>query len=57
MSYLQKVTQETKTRFWVNNPTMADCDASIAEGAFACTTNPPTAPSCIRQRRSLSETL
>ncbi len=40
MSYLQKVTQETKTRFWVNNPTMADCDASIAEGAFACTTNP-----------------
>lgn len=40
MNYLQKVTQETKTRFWVNNPTLADCEAAIASGAFACTTNP-----------------
>lgn len=40
MNYLEQVQAETKTRFWVNNPTLADCDASIAAGAYACTTNP-----------------
>jgi len=40
MSYLERVHAETKTRFWVNNPTLTDCDDSIAQGAFACTTNP-----------------
>ena len=33
MNYLQKVTQETKTRFWVNNPTLADCEAVLRAGA------------------------
>ncbi len=40
MNYLQKVIKDTKTRFWVNNPTLADCEAAIESGAFGCTTNP-----------------
>ncbi|MGI6696373.1 MAG: transaldolase family protein [Christensenellales bacterium] len=40
MSYLQRVIKETKTRFWVNNPTIADSQTSLESGAFACTTNP-----------------
>lgn len=40
MNYLQRVHAETKTRFWVNNPTLAECDEAIAQGAYACTTNP-----------------
>ncbi len=40
MNYLQRVHTETKTRYWVNNPTLAECDAAIAQEAYACTTNP-----------------
>ena len=40
MNYLQKVIKDTKTRFWVNNPTIADTRASMDSGAFGCTTNP-----------------
>lgn len=40
MSYLERVQSETKTKYWVNNPTLAECDAAIKQGAYACTTNP-----------------
>jgi len=40
MNYLQRVHAETKTRYWVNNPTIAECDDAVAQGAYACTTNP-----------------
>lgn len=40
MSYLGKVHSESKTRYWVNNPSMQECETAIANDAFACTTNP-----------------
>ncbi len=38
--YFHRVTSETPTRFWVNNPTLEDADRAIAAGAISCTTNP-----------------
>ena len=40
MSYLEKINLQTKTRFWVNNPTINETKEAIANSAFACTTNP-----------------
>lgn len=40
MTYLQSVHAKTETRFWVNNPNLAECNDALAGGAFACTTNP-----------------
>ena len=40
MNYLQKVTKDTKTRYWVNNPTLADAQTALENEAFGCTTNP-----------------
>lgn len=40
MTYLSDVLQSTPTRFWVNNPTLADSMAAQQAGAFGVTTNP-----------------
>jgi transaldolase len=40
MHYFKRVTAETKTRFWVNNPTLEQAKKAIEEGAVGCTTNP-----------------
>ncbi|MFA5447386.1 MAG: transaldolase family protein [Sphaerochaeta sp.] len=40
MSYLDNVQKNTNTRYWVNNPSMKECEIAIAQDAFACTTNP-----------------
>src|SRR5690554_273337 len=40
MTYLEKVQRDTSTKFWVNNPSIDECDVAIANGAFSCTTNP-----------------
>lgn len=39
-TYFHRVQRETDTRFWVNNPSMADMEKSVAAGAINCTTNP-----------------
>ncbi len=38
--YFHRVTRETPTRFWINNPTGPDLERAIAAGAINCTTNP-----------------
>ena len=38
--YFHRLHQETPTRLWVNNPSGADMEQSIAGGAINCTTNP-----------------
>lgn len=38
--YLHRVTAQTPTRFWINNPTRAEVDTAIAAGAVGCTNNP-----------------
>jgi transaldolase len=38
--YFHRVTAQTPTRFWINNPTPAEADMAIAAGASGCTCNP-----------------
>ncbi|MBN1672836.1 MAG: hypothetical protein JXR37_17460 [Kiritimatiellae bacterium] len=38
--YFHKVSEQTPTRLWVNNPTTGDAKKAIAAGAVSCTTNP-----------------
>jgi transaldolase len=39
-SYFIRVTQQTPTEFWVNNPTRDQADLAISNGASGCTNNP-----------------
>jgi len=39
-AYFHRVTEQTPTRFWINNPSRAEAELSIANGAVGCTTNP-----------------
>lgn len=38
--YFHRVTKQTPTRLWINNPTSEETDKAIAAGAISCTTNP-----------------
>lgn len=38
--YFLRVSGLTPTRFWINNPTRAQADLAIANGAVGCTANP-----------------
>lgn len=40
MGYFHRVTQETPTRFWINNPSGTEIDLALEAGAISCTTNP-----------------
>lgn len=46
--YFHRVTQETPTRFWINNPTGQEMEQAIAAGAISCTTNPTYAAKLIQ---------
>ncbi|NPV41607.1 MAG: hypothetical protein HPY72_09750 [Anaerolineae bacterium] len=39
-SYFKRVKQLTPTKFWINNPTRAEVELALAEGALGCTCNP-----------------
>jgi transaldolase len=39
-SYFIRVTQQTPTEFWINNPTRGQADLAILHGATGCTNNP-----------------
>jgi transaldolase len=38
--YFRRLQNETPTRLWINNPTMAEIDLAIEAGAISCTSNP-----------------
>lgn len=38
--YFQRVSNQSPTKFWINNPTREQADWAIAEGALGCTNNP-----------------
>jgi transaldolase len=38
--YFQRVSTQTPTKFWINNPTRQQADWAIAEGSLGCTNNP-----------------
>jgi transaldolase len=50
--YFQRMTRQTPTRFWINNPTFEEVDLAIASGAISCTTNPAF---CARMLNAKSE--
>lgn len=39
-SYFHRVTEQTPTRFWINNVTREEADVAIEAGAVGCTQNP-----------------
>jgi len=39
-NYFHRVTNQSPTMFWINNPTRTQADWAIAEGALGCTNNP-----------------
>lgn len=39
-SYFHRVHEQTRTRFWINNPTLEQARLAIEAGAIGCTTNP-----------------
>jgi len=40
LGYFLRVTKQSPTRLWINNPTRKEADLAIAAGAISCTTNP-----------------
>ena len=38
--YFIRVAKQSPTEFWINNPTRAQADLAIANGATGCTNNP-----------------
>ena len=38
--YFRRVSEQTATRFWINNVTKEEANWAIAEGAVGCTQNP-----------------
>lgn len=40
LTYFQKLSRDTGTRLWINNPTLDEARQAIAAGAISCTTNP-----------------
>ena len=39
-TYFQRVTEQTSTMFWINNPTSEQADWALENGALGCTNNP-----------------
>lgn len=39
-SYFHRVTNQTPTMFWINNPTRTQADLALEHGALGCTNNP-----------------
>jgi transaldolase len=39
-SYFMRVTRQTPTEFWINNPTCQQADLAISHGSSGCTNNP-----------------
>jgi len=52
--YFARVKRETKTRLWVNNPTVAETDLALKHGAVCCTTNPTYGSNMLRRDREFA---
>lgn len=46
--YFHRVTRETPTRLWINNPTEEEMELALEAGAISCTTNPAYCSKLIR---------
>lgn len=47
--YFSKVHSQTSTRFWINNPTVAEMKLSLEHGVVHCTTNPTYSANMIQR--------
>ena len=47
--YFERVRNTTGSRFWVNNPTLAEVDLALEHGAAGCTTNPAYGGNLLRR--------
>lgn len=52
--YFHRVTAQSPTRLWINNPTREEARLSIAAGAVSCTTNPTYAMKQIQREEELA---
>jgi transaldolase len=48
-TFFDRLTRQTPTRLWVNNPTLDEARAAVAHGAVSCTTNPTYGANMIRR--------
>lgn len=48
-TFFTRLSAETPTRVWVNNPTFDEADLAIAQGAVGCTTNPAFSASLLKR--------
>jgi len=55
--YFHRVASETRTRFWVNNPTLEDAERAIAAGAISCTANPSFCSQIIKAESESAQAL
>ncbi len=39
-TYFHRVTNQSPTMFWINNPTRKQADLALEHGALGCTNNP-----------------
>ena len=47
--YFRHLTEQTNTRFWINNPTLQEFSLALDAGAVSCTTNPAYCARLIEQ--------
>jgi transaldolase len=52
-TYFTSLVATTPTRVWVNNPTLAEVDLALAQGAVGCTTNPAYGGGLLRRAPEL----
>ena len=55
--YFHRVAEQTPTRLWINNPTLAEAGWAIEAGAIACTTNPSYAAKLLTTESDRPEVL
>jgi len=53
-NYFTKIKEQTRTRLWVNNPTMREVENALAHGTVCCTTNPAYSANMLQRDRDFA---
>jgi transaldolase len=53
--YFDLIAARTPTRLWINNPTGAEIECALAQGARGCTTNPSYAANLLRREPDFAQ--
>lgn len=57
LGYFQRVSQQSETRLWINNPTVEEARKAIPVGAIGCTTNPTYTAKMLNQESERARVL